>query len=208
MLNTDIKVKMFTTPCIKDFTYLTIVRPIEGGNGALRCVITYLTDGEEHLLNAGETITIKRKSLTNDEHDVYFVVDPNNCFGYGDLKFDNSNNDLKNIEELDWFRRYYYRIYMPTEYDYNSHTVTSDIKGGRYYDTTNPKVFLPYMHGCLNKPEKVVIFREYLDPIYIQKLKERERKKRERKKKQKLKSIDKINTANKIKFSKLTVNIK
>lgn len=208
MSNIDSKIRMFTTPCIKDFSYLYIVRPFEKGNGELRCIITYLTDIEEKLLDSGETITIKRKSITRDQHDIYFVVDPNNCFGYGDLKFDNSNNDLNNMEKLDWFRRYYVDIFIPTNYNYENHTVTSDIKGGRYYDTSNPKIFLPFMHGCLNKPEKVVIFREYLDPLYVQKLKEKERKRRERKKKQKLKSIDKINNANKIKFSKLTVNIK
>lgn len=208
MLNTELEIKMFTTPCIKNFTYLYIVWPAEGSNGALRCVMTYLSDGEERLLEAGETITIKRKSLSVDEHDVYFVVDPKNCFGYGDLKFDNSNDDLRNIEELNWFKKYYFKIFMPSNYDYNTHTVTSDIKGGKYYDTTNPRVFLPYLHGCLNKPEKVVIFREYLDPIYIRKLKERERKKRERKKRKKLVTVNKANTIKVDKLNKLSVKIK
>lgn len=213
MLNTELKTKMFTTPCIKNCSYLYIVRPFEYSNGALRCVITSLTDEEEKQLDNGETITIKRPSGCADEHDVYFVINPKDCYGYGDLKFDGSNNDLKDIEILDWFRKYYVKIFVPSEYDYNTHTVTSDLRTGRWFDTSNPKTFLPYMYACLDKPDKVVIFREYLDPIYIRERERkererRERKKRERKKKKKLISISQVNIAKQDKYNKLTVKIK
>lgn len=213
MLNTELKTKMFITPCIKNCSYLYIVRPCEYGNGALRCVITFLTDDEEEQLDAGETITIKRPSGCADNHDVYFVVNPKDCYGYGDLKFDGSNNDLNDIEVLDWFRKYYVRIFMPSEYNYEDHTVISDLRGGRWFDTNNPKVFLPYMYACLDKPEKVVIFREYLDPIYIRERERkererRERKKRERKKKKKFISVNQIDIAKQNKYSRLTIKIK
>ena len=46
-----------------------------------------------------------------------------------------------------------------TRYDYNTHTVTSDVAGGRWYETNNVENYLPFLYAKIGKPERVVIFR-------------------------------------------------
>ena len=101
---------------------------------------------------------------------------------------------------------------MPSEYDYATHSVTSDIKGGRWYDTSRALTYLPYLYACLNKPKRVCIFREYIDIVAMNRAKQKAAKQREwtRNNKEYLAKKRQKRTAAKrnAKLSLLTFNIK
>lgn len=154
MLNNEIITQRYTNRCLSNCPYFFIAREGDPGNEFIRIVITYLNDYEEQLLDKRQNIIIRRDKLKFDIHPQYVIA-------YGDLDLSPNSDDIKQIESTGAFDRHTIRIFMPSEYQYETHTVISDRPAGRWYETNYAITFLPYLHGCLNKPDKVVIFKEY-----------------------------------------------
>ena len=126
--------------------------------------MTYLTEQEEKLLDEGKTIIISRKNTD-------FTIRPIDLVAYGKIDYSDDSEDLDTISQFNWFRNdnKMCGFVMPSEYDYKTHSVTSDIKGGRKFDTTQCDIVAQYIHGCIGKPERTIIFnserslRKYVD---------------------------------------------
>ena len=156
MLNTEKPIRKFTTNCINCLSFYYILRPCDSYDKMTQIVIVGITEEEERKLNEGETISIQ-KDGTN------FNINPDLCFAYGELNLSPNSKDINTIHENNLFANYPVNISMVSEYNYDTHTVTSDIRGGRWYYSNNPKVYLPYLHGCIGKPKRVAIFKEYVN---------------------------------------------
>lgn len=151
MLNTkEINIK-HTTNCLKDRNFMFIARPAD--NAGIQVVIMPITEEEENDLNNNRHLV--HKYLGNE-----FYIDPSLCYAYGELDLSPNSKDIKKIYDANWFDKLDVNIIVYSEYNYETHTVTSDVKGGRWYETDDPRIYLPYFHACLNKPKRVVIFKD------------------------------------------------
>ena len=172
MLDNENKVKTYTTNCLRDCPFVFLARPNDPGNGNIRVVMIEISEEEERQLDSGKSLLLQRGELS-------FNVDPNLCLGYGELDLSPNSDDCIKIDKGDWDRRLYIRHFMPSKYDYETHTVTSTIKGGGWYDTSRALTYLPYLYACMNKPKRVCIFKEYIDFISIARAKRKAEKQRE-----------------------------
>lgn len=148
---------LFTTDCISCLPLVWIACPKENHGTAV--IMTSITEEQEQELDNDVSIVVE------DQFDRTFIVNPKFCYAYGKLDLSPNSADVHKIADNNLFSGLYISINMLTRYDYESHTVTSDVKGGRWYETQNPELFLPFLHGQLGKPERVVIFRRDFDII-------------------------------------------
>lgn len=172
MLDNENYIQKYTSDCIKNLPFAFIVRPCDPGNGNIRVVMLEISENEEKELDAGKSLSLERGGL-------YFTVDPYLCFAYGEFDLSPNSNDVDKIDKANWFGRFTVRQFIPSEYDYETHTVTSDIKGGRWYDTDYVKTYIPYLYACLGKPKRICIFKEYRDIIAINRAKRKAETQRE-----------------------------
>lgn len=166
MLNIENKTLKYTINCIHNCDFVFLVRPYDPGNGNVRVVMTEISEREEQLLDSGKSLLLNRGRLS-------FNVDPDFCYAYGNLNIRPGSDELIQMNDADWFTRFYIRQFLPSEYDFDNHIIHSDLPCGRWYDTDSLKSFLPYLYNCINHPERVVIFKEYLNTIEMLKAKER-----------------------------------
>lgn len=151
MLNIEDTTNKRTTRCLQDRNFMFIARPAD--NSGVQVVIMPITEEEE-------------KDLNNNRHLVHnylgneFYIEPALCYAYGELDLSPNSKDIEKIYKANWFDKMDINITLHSEYDYETHTVTSDVVGGRWYETDDPRLFLPYFHACLNKPDRVVIFKD------------------------------------------------
>ena len=155
MWNTKNK-RMFTSNCINNLDFVFIARSIDPGNGNIDVIMTSITEEEETSLDKGKTIIVKRGKAE-------FTINPNLCFAYGELDLSPNSDSIKLFAEIDWFYKLYIKHFLFSEYDYEHHTVTADVKGGKWYDTSDISKYLPFLYACLNKPKRIVIFKQTLD---------------------------------------------
>ena len=119
-------------------------------------IITYITEEEEQQLDEGKQLTLERGNAS-------FQVHGNNIYCYGEVDFHEGSDDCKQIatfnflDYLDWKG-----VILPSDYHYDTHTCHSPIKSYRWYETWSPEILARYAHGCLNKPERIVLFRRLL----------------------------------------------
>lgn len=172
MLNKKQTTRIYTNRCLSDCPYYFIARANDPKNDFVRIVMTYLNDYEEKLLDKRQHIVISRGALKFNVHPQYVVA-------YGDLDLSPNSSDIQMIERTGAFDRHSIRIFMPSEYNYETHTVTSDRPAGRWYETDWCITFLPFVHGCLNKPVRSIIFKEYFN--YAEMSKDAKRKARQQK---------------------------
>lgn len=136
---------------VKDFMVICSrsISKVENEN----IIITYLTDKEEKALDNTGIVVLER-----GEHK--FVVDKTSKPIYGPIDFHRGSDDYAVIETMDWLNHITGQgIIVPSDYNYDEHCCYSLIKRVRSYDTTNPAIVAQYMHGCLGKPEKTIIFK-------------------------------------------------
>ena len=205
MLNKENEIIRHTTPCIKDRPFMFIARACDQASHNIRVVLMPLTDEQEQLLNENKGFIVKALNTT-------FNVDPNNCYLYGEIDLSPNSKYLKALVESNPFVNLETLHYLFSEYDYETHTVTSDVKRGRWYESDRLQDYLPYLYACINKPRKIVIFKEYLNTMELIKAKQRQ----ERDSKYYNKHKDKINkrvqerrnVKKKARLTMLTFNIK
>lgn len=155
MLNTEDNSHKYTINCIKDCDFVFLARPCDPGNGNTRVVMVEISQEEEQLLDSGKSLLLTRGRLS-------FNVHPELCLAYGKLNLNPNSDELTAMDKANWFSRLYVRQFLPSEYDFEHHCMYSDRRLGRWYDTDSIKSYLPYLYNCINHPERVVIFKEYL----------------------------------------------
>lgn len=140
-------INKYTSNCLKNREFMYIARPSD--NNGLKVVIMPITKEQEEELDNNKILHINS-----------FVIKPDLCYAYGNIDLSPDSDILDKIVNAKWFDNVYVNQFMLSEYDYKTHTVTSDKKGGRWYETDNPKIYLPYLYACINKPERIVIFKD------------------------------------------------
>lgn len=159
----------------KDFPCMFISRPHDGNNGISKIIFTYLTDSEEEKLQADEDIVITRGNFT-------FNVRHSLIYAYGELDLTPKSALLKQMYDAPWLNKVYVKQFIPSDYDFETHTSIGNSKLGGWYDTANPAVFMPFFWNCIGKPKKVIIFKDYHDADLIRKHEEYLRRRREKRK--------------------------
>lgn len=163
MLNT----KRITSNCINSLPLVWIACPKENHGGGI--VMAPITEEQEKTLDNEDIIVIE------DQYNRKFLVTPKNAYAYGKLNLSPKSEDINKLVKAQLFRGFYVNIICFTDYDYDSHTVTSDVPGGRWYETDNVETYLPFLHGKIGKPERVVIFRVDFDILSSKKHKSNNR---------------------------------
>lgn len=141
---------MRTIPCFVRKDYFSIIsRTSKGRNDSV--IMTYLTEKEEHDLDEHIPIEIERGG-------VKFNIEPDSVLYYGEIDFD-SDEDLNLISHANWFNNVLLLGYcLPANYDYDKHCCYSPKKVPLWYDTVRPDFVAQYLHGCLGKPKRSLIF--------------------------------------------------
>ena len=170
MSNTE-KIHKYTTNCINCLPVVFIARPNE--NNGVQIVMIGISEEQEEKLNNNENIVIETDRGTfNIYHDF--------CYAFGELDLSPNSFDIIKLYEGNPFNNLNIRISVPAEYNYETHSIFSSTRGGTWYNTSNIKDYLPYLHGCIGKPKRIAIFKECLNALIAKKL-ERERRNRNNK---------------------------
>lgn len=207
MLNTEEEVKKYVTNCINCLPVVFIARPSE--NSGIQVVMLPITKEQEEQLDNGESLLIETDRGT-------FNVNPDLCYAYGKFDLSPNSNDILTMYKANWFSSLEIKHSIISDYDYEQHCGISDRRGGRWYNTSNLKDYLPYLHGCLGKPERIVIFKEYLNSVIQRNVKRKARIKAKQKSETSSQSSDyrkeqnkaKTEAKRKAKVSGLKFNIK
>lgn len=116
-------------------------------------VMTYITEAEEQSIDKGKTIVLKRGNLS-------FTVNPTDIYCYGEIDFNNNSEDMDVISTFSWLDSLIMRgVCIPSNYNYERHECVSINKRPMWYDTTKCEDYAKYVHGCLGKPKRCLIFR-------------------------------------------------
>lgn len=170
MSNTE-KIHKYTTNCINCLPVVFIARPNE--NNCVQIVMIGISEEQEKKLINNENVVIETDRGI-------FNISPDLCYTYGELDLSPNSPDIIKLYEGNPFNNLNIRISVPAEYEYENHCIVSSIRGGSWYNTSNIKDYLPYLHGCIGKPKRIVIFKECLNALIAKKL-ERERRNRNNK---------------------------
>lgn len=115
--------------------------------------MTYISEKEEIALDKGETINLKRGNRT-------WTITTRNIYCYGEVDFNTGSEDMKQIDTFD-FLNYLggVGLHIYSDYHYDTHECHSPIKNCRWTETWHPAKIAQYAHGCLKKPQRIVLFK-------------------------------------------------
>lgn len=170
MSNTE-KIHKYTTNCIDCLPVVFIARPNE--NNGVQIVMIGISEEQEKKLINNENVVIETDRGT-------FNISPDFCYVYGELDLSPNSSDIIKLQEGNPFNNLNVKISVPAEYEYENHCIVSSTRGGTWYNTSDIKDYLPYLHGCIGKPKRIAIFKECLNALIAKKL-ERERRNRNNK---------------------------
>lgn len=118
--------------------------------------MTYITEEEEQELDERNELTLKRNNTI-------FQIHSNNIYCYGEVNFKEGSDDCKQIATFNFLDYLGWKgVMLPSDYRYDTHECHSPLTSYRWYETWQPDVLARYAHGCLNKPERIVLFRRLL----------------------------------------------
>ena len=119
-------------------------------------IMTYITEEEEQELDNSKELILERGNTL-------FQVHGNNIYCYGEVDFHEGSDDCKQIATFNFLNYLGWKgIVIPSDYHYDTHECHSPIKSYRWTETWKPDVLARYAHGCLNKPQRIVLFRRLL----------------------------------------------
>lgn len=119
-------------------------------------IMTYITEEEEQKLDESKELVIERSNII-------FKVHHNNIYCYGEVNFKEGSDDCKQIATFNFLDYLGWKgVMIPSDYHYDTHECHSPLTSYRWYETWQPDVLARYAHGCLNKPERIVLFRRLL----------------------------------------------
>lgn len=133
--------------------YRLLCKQGEGINASL-VFMTYISKEEEDLIDNlnNNTLILERGQKT-------FDIKINQIFCYGEVNF-NDINDLNTIENFNFLSHLgAVGIHIYHNYDYNTHTCSSSRKSPFWTETWSPSEVARFAHGCLGKPERIVLFK-------------------------------------------------
>ena len=116
-------------------------------------VMTYISEEEEELLDKGKSLTLIRGDRT-------FKIEYNTIYCYGKVDFTTGSDDMETIEDIQSLNHLSKYKPMPiyADYNYENHECRSPLKRCRWTETFHPSIVAQYAHGCLGKPERIIIF--------------------------------------------------
>ena len=115
--------------------------------------MTYITEEEEQKLDDGKELILKRGNVS-------FQIHGNNIYCYGEVDFHEGSDDCKQIATFNFLNYLHEKgICIPSDYDYEHHVCNSPINKYRWTETWNPDDLARYAHGCLNKPNRIILFK-------------------------------------------------
>lgn len=158
MLNLDINQvnHVIPMPIFKDY-YVLISR--KGMNYKEQIIMTHITEEEEQKLDNGKEIILKRDNIS-------FHITINNTYCYGEVDFNKGSDDCEQIATFNFLNYLNEKgICIPSDYDYEHHVCNSPINKYRWTETWNPDDLARYAHGCLNKPNRIVLFKNRICSI-------------------------------------------
>lgn len=156
MLNEENEYEI-TSKCIDCLPLVYIACPQDNYGTAI--MMAPITKEQEDSLDNGDIVVV------SDQFDRKFIINPKSCYAYGKLNLSPKSDDIRKLAKANLFYNMHINICVLNVYDYDTHTVTSDVEGGRWYETDNIETYLPFLHGKLGKPERVAIFRKDFDTL-------------------------------------------
>lgn len=138
-------------PIVENYHILT--RNTDVNKRVILIMMTHITEEEEKQLDEGKQITITRGDAT-------FDIQPTSIYCYGNVDFSTGSSDYDIIESFD-FLNYLTAIGLPivSRYNYEKHECSSTMDKCLWTETWNPAEIAQYIHGCLGKPERIVLFK-------------------------------------------------
>ena len=116
-------------------------------------VMTYICEEDENNIDCGKNIIIKRGNLS-------FDIKPSDIYCYGVIDFDKDSEDMEKMRSFSWLDNDILKGFcVPANYDYSTHTCISYNQFPLWYDTFRTDIIAKYVHACLRKPERTLIFR-------------------------------------------------
>ena len=147
----DLNLKTYHLPISKD---VVVVHWRIIDKRIRKILMAPITEKQESDLDKGYTISV----IT---HFKGYVLSKEDAIVYGNIDFSNDSNDLDFIRDLEWCIEDYFKgVCIPSRYNYEKHTALGNRNGILYYDTVRSDIILKYKHGCLNKPERVIVWKE------------------------------------------------
>ena len=132
--------------------YMCLFTPKAGYDNTTAYVVGISEEEEQELLKNNKV------TLTKDNKTFDIMLD--HCFCYGNINFSSESDDLDTIKESGLFNNYDIQYVLYANYDYETHTCKTELTRPKWYDSWDIKDILQYIHGCLGKPNHVVIFKE------------------------------------------------
>lgn len=120
-------------------------------------VMTPISDEEETLLDEGRDVKLKRGEYV-------FLVEAKKLYCYGEVDFHDGSEDLKQINDFNFLDHLnnFNGATICSDYDYEHHVCNSPVNYCRFVDTWQPAKLCQYAHGCLNKPDRIALFKTKL----------------------------------------------
>lgn len=114
-------------------------------------------------------ITYEDELILDDGKPIFIEINERNVrltnksvICYGCVDFDTDSSDMAFVRNLRWCEGDGFRgTAMPSRYNYKNHTAVGDAHGMFWFDTCKSDDILRYKHGCLGKPERIVVWKEY-----------------------------------------------
>lgn len=138
-------------PITKDYRILAYNNNVHSSKQLT--IMTYISEEEEAQLDKGKTLILKRGDKT-------LKVEINKTYCYGEIDFTNGSDDMEQIDTFDFLNYLgsFKGVPIHADYNYETHSCCSPVKKIRWTETFHPSVVAQYAHGCLGKPQRVVLF--------------------------------------------------
>ena len=150
---------------------------IYNGLGVEQLIMIPITDSDEHILDIimGNTEEINDKIELINLQD--YTIKKDNVLAYGHINLKDNSKDFLSLETLKLHNFTIHKgIKIPNNYDYTNHccyiekgkkpnylnSPTLQMDGIDWTTTTNIAKVIQYNHGMLGKPNKVVIFTNFI----------------------------------------------
>lgn len=150
---------------------------IYNGLGVEQLIMIPITDSDEYILDIimGNVEEIDDKiELINLQN---YTIKKDNILAYGHINLKDNSKDFLSLETLKLYNFNIHKgIKIPNNYDYENHccyvekgkrpnylnSPTLQMDGIDWINTTNIAKVIQYNHGMLGKPNKVVIFTNFI----------------------------------------------
>ena len=127
------------------------------GHERLTILMDAISDAELSKIRRGESIY--RKFGINK--DVIVEIKEDDIYCFGNIDFTNGSEDMQNLDTFNWLDYLGIQgICIPANYNYENNTCTTrNNRVIEFTETFKPSRIAQFIHGRMNKPEKVVIFK-------------------------------------------------